>query len=68
MASNESVSVVGVNPPSDIASGRIAEAFLNKKSSCKEALVCVEHIKVSFSVSFYKGAYVIIGRNRKKKR
>ena len=25
MASNKSVSVVGVNPPSDIASGRIAE-------------------------------------------
>ena len=27
---NKLVSVVGVNPPADIASGRIAEAFLNQ--------------------------------------
>lgn len=29
-------------------------------------MICVEHIRVSFFVSFYKGIYAIIGRKKRR--
>ena len=37
---NKLVSVVGVNPPADIASGRIAEAFLNYRNDKERGTLC----------------------------